>query len=52
MSKLTGLASSQITTVDLLTTELIEADEAPAVVIVRWPVKGVRTAPSPVRRCC
>ena len=39
MSKLTPLASNQITVTDTITVELIEADETPAVVIVRWPVK-------------
>jgi hypothetical protein len=39
MSQVTQLASGQITAVDVLTIELIEADETPAVVIVRWPVK-------------
>ena len=39
MSKVTSLASGQITAVDTLTIELIEADETPAVVIVRWPAK-------------
>jgi hypothetical protein len=39
MSKTTTLASSQITAVDSITVELVEADETPAVVIVRWPVK-------------
>jgi hypothetical protein len=39
MSKVTELASSQITAVDAITIELIEADETPAVVIIRWPAK-------------
>ena len=39
MSKVTPLASGQITAVDTLTIELIEADETPAVIIIRWPVK-------------
>jgi hypothetical protein len=39
MSTITTLASGQITAVDTLTIELVEADETPAVVIVRWPVK-------------
>jgi len=33
------LASSQITATDSVTVELVEADEKPAVVIVRWPAK-------------
>ena len=39
MSKITTLASGQITAVDTMTIELVEADETPAVVIVRWPAK-------------
>jgi hypothetical protein len=39
MSKVTELASSQITPSDTLAVELVEADETPAVVIIRWPVK-------------
>jgi hypothetical protein len=33
------LASGAITAVDTIPIELVEADEAPAVVIVRWPAK-------------
>ena len=39
MSIITELASAAITATDTITVELIEADETPAVVIVRWPVK-------------
>jgi hypothetical protein len=39
MSKITTLASGQITAVDVLTIELVEDNETPAVVIVRWPAK-------------
>jgi hypothetical protein len=39
MSKVTELASGQITAVDSIVVELIEADETPAVVIIRWPDK-------------
>jgi hypothetical protein len=39
VSKVTPLASNQITATDTVTVELIEADETPAVVIVSWPVK-------------
>ena len=39
MSKVTELASGQITAVDTLTIELIKANETPAVVIIRWPAK-------------
>jgi hypothetical protein len=39
MSQVTELASGQITAVDTITIELVDADGTPAVVIVRWPVK-------------
>jgi hypothetical protein len=39
MSKVTELASGQLTTTETITVELIETDETPAVVIVRWPTK-------------
>ena len=39
MSKVTELDSCQITAVDVITIELVEANEAPAVVIIRWPAK-------------
>ncbi len=39
MSKVTPLASNQITASDTITVELIEADETPTVVVVSWPVK-------------
>jgi hypothetical protein len=39
VSQITQLASGAITAVDTITIELVEADETPAVVIVRWPVK-------------
>jgi hypothetical protein len=39
VSKVTPLASNQITATDTITIELIEADENPAVVIVSWPAK-------------
>jgi hypothetical protein len=39
MSKITELASSQITATDSITIELVEADETPAAVLVRWPLK-------------
>jgi hypothetical protein len=47
MSKVTPLASRAITAVDILTIELIETDQEPAVVIVSWPLKAtvlIRTA--------
>ncbi len=37
MSKVTVLASGHINGADSITIELIEANETPAVVIVRWP---------------
>ena len=40
MSQVTELASGAITATDTITVELIEADETPAVVIVRWPDKA------------
>jgi hypothetical protein len=39
MSKQTPLAEGQITATDTITVELIEDDETPAVVIIRWPDK-------------
>jgi hypothetical protein len=39
MSEITELASGQITATDQLTIELIEPNETPAVIIVRWPAK-------------
>jgi hypothetical protein len=39
MSQITELASGQLTSTETITVELIEADETPAVVIVRWPLK-------------
>jgi hypothetical protein len=39
MSNITTLAIGQITAVDTITIELVEADETPAVVIIRWPTK-------------
>jgi hypothetical protein len=40
MSQVTELASGQINAVDTLVIELIEANETPAVVIVKWPAKA------------
>jgi hypothetical protein len=39
MSQITQLASGAITAVDTITIELVETDEHPTVVIVRWPAK-------------
>jgi hypothetical protein len=52
MSQVTELASSQITAVDTLTIELVQADETPAVVIVRWPSKPSVLHPQRFPRCC
>jgi hypothetical protein len=38
MSEITELASAQLTAIHQLVIELVEANETPAVVIVRWPV--------------
>ena len=45
LSKVTVLASGQITAVDAVTIELVEADETPAVVIIRWPLKATVLRP-------
>jgi hypothetical protein len=39
VSKVTELASGRITNTETIIVELIEANETPAVVIVRWPAK-------------
>lgn len=39
MSQITELASGAITATDTIIIELIEADETPRLVIVRWPAK-------------
>jgi hypothetical protein len=39
MSKVTELASASINGHDTISVELIETDQTPAVVIVRWPIK-------------
>jgi hypothetical protein len=39
MSKVTELASAQLSAVDAITIELLEADETPAVVIISWPLQ-------------
>jgi hypothetical protein len=40
MSQITELASGVITAVDTVTIELVEADETPAAVIIRWPINA------------
>jgi hypothetical protein len=47
MSKITELASGQLNGTAVITIELIEADETPALVIVRWPAKS--SVPHPRR---
>jgi hypothetical protein len=39
MSKVAELSAASINGHDFITVELIEADETPAVVIIRWPAK-------------
>jgi hypothetical protein len=39
MSKVTELATGQITSTETITVELVEANETTAVIIVRWPSK-------------
>jgi hypothetical protein len=39
MTEVTELASVQLSTVDTLTIELVENDERPAAVIIRWPAR-------------
>lgn len=52
MSQITLLAGGQLTAIGTITIELVEADETPAVVIVRWPSKPTvfhpRRFPSPL----
>jgi hypothetical protein len=40
VSKITTLASGQITPSDALAVELVETDETPSAVIIRWPLKA------------
>jgi hypothetical protein len=39
MSKVTELASGQLTSTETIIVELVEADQTPAVVIIKWPSK-------------
>jgi hypothetical protein len=39
MSQITELAAGQINTSDMITVELVETDQHPAVVIITWPAK-------------
>jgi hypothetical protein len=61
MSQVTELASGQITAIDTLTIELVQANETPAVVMIRWPAKrpccirdcsSPLLTPLPASRCC
>ena len=55
MSQVTVLAEGQITPSDAIIVELVEADETPAVIIVRWPAKPTVFHPRPFpcwRRHC
>jgi hypothetical protein len=47
MSHVTELATAQLTATDVITIELVEATETPAVVIVRWPSKPSVLHPRP-----
>jgi hypothetical protein len=40
MSQVTELGSVRLNASDSVTIELVEAEETPAVVVVRWPVKA------------
>jgi len=40
MSNVTPLATARLSATDTLVIELVEANERPAVVIVRWPAKA------------
>ena len=44
-SPVTVLASASINTTDAIVVELVEANEMPAVIIVRWPAKPTVCAP-------
>jgi hypothetical protein len=52
MSHVTELATVQLTATDTLTIELVEANETPAVVIIRWPGKCIDPAPATLPGCC
>jgi hypothetical protein len=51
MSKVIELASGQITNTETITVELIEANETPAVVIIRWPSKPSVDQSKPFPHC-
>ena len=45
MSKVTELATGHLTSTETITVELIEANETPAAIIVRWPSKPTMSHP-------
>jgi hypothetical protein len=45
MSKITILSEAQITPSDTLAIELIEADETPAAILIRWPLNATVCRP-------
>jgi hypothetical protein len=45
MSQITVLAECTVNAFSTITIELVEADETPAVIIVRWPNKSTITHP-------
>jgi hypothetical protein len=45
VSQVTELASAQINAVAQVVVELVEADETPAVVIIKWPAKATIIQP-------
>jgi hypothetical protein len=47
MSKITELASGRITKADLLTIELHQSTDTPAVVLLRWPAAASVVDPNP-----
>jgi hypothetical protein len=51
VSKVTELASASINGHDTIILELIEADQTPEVVIVRWPSKASVFQSPPLPRC-
>jgi hypothetical protein len=48
MSQVTELATGRLNSTASIVIELIEADETPAVVIVRWPSKASGTNQRPI----
>jgi hypothetical protein len=45
MTQITQLASGQINAADAIVVELVEANETPAVVIIKWPLKATVVHP-------